>query len=125
MKKQVIFILCCIFALSSVNVMANSSKAAKKSAPVISYAINLGDVSELSEEVLNEFIDNTFSVIPTISDAKEAMCSITVTVTGKAAPGGIGIEISVSVTVTAPCSEASAVAKKVAKEVKQTVQSLI
>ena len=56
--------------------MAKTVNLAKKSAPVISYAINLGDVTEMDLETFDVFFNETFDIL-LLNNPK---CSMDVTV---------------------------------------------
>ena len=117
MKKQVIFILCCLLALSTGKVMANSDNVAEKNTSVVSYVINLGDVSDLNEESVDALISETFVNFSTISKAESAKCSVTATIS-------VGVA-SLSVTVEDDCDKIVEAAKKAIAKVKEIAKELL
>ena len=120
MKKHVIFILCCVFALSAGKVMAYTDIGAND----VSYSVvlNLGDMTELSEASIDAMITEAFMNIIAPSDSEELICKVKVEGTVSV----LGQKLSVSVEVSGPCSEimqhGTAIANKVLDEVKAALK---
>ena len=97
MKKQVIFILCCLFALSTGTVIANSNHVTETSVSVMSYVIDFGDISELNAEI-SEAMANEASAM---GSSAAMICSYEITITIKID----GQEIKLEVTYEGACNK--------------------
>ena len=84
---------------------------------IVSYTLDLGDVSNVSEteiaETIQKFIETN------LMQASQLECSITITVNAEV--GVIGGTISV--TVTGPCDEIAAKAQKIAKDLVKVIKN--
>ena len=84
---------------------------------IVSYTLDLGDVSNVSEaeiaETIQKFIETN------LMQASQLECSITITL--NAGAGVIGG--TVSVTVTGPCDEIVAKAQKIAKDLVKVIKN--
>jgi hypothetical protein len=112
MKKRVIFVLCLFLTLGVSKMMANSINEVETS-PVVSYAINLGDVSELSAETLETIVNEA----ATSFASETARCSVTATVS-------VGV-VSVSITVEDDCDKVVESAKKAIAKAKAVAKALL
>ena len=117
MKKNVIIILCCLFAFSNGNVSAKTNNVLEKSSHLISLTIDLGDVSELDSETLDATISEATSNLMMNPEIMEKdRCSVSVTVS-------VGI-VSVSVTKETDCDNISRAVKELLAEVKEAIKEL-
>jgi len=105
MKKNVIIILCCLFALSTGSVIAKSNNAIEKKSSEVAYAINLGDVSELDAEALVNVVNESSDMGTT----EGLSCTYKITIKY---PNGLVILI----TGEGPCGEVVALAQKIVDE---------
>ena len=117
MKKYIVFILCCCLTLSVSKVMANNSNVVetKSSSNEVAYAVNLGNVTDISVETLNSEIENAFA--NSEMQATVARCSVTATVS-------VGV-VSLAVTVEDDCDKIVEAAKRALKQVKMLAEELI
>ena len=107
MKKKLFVLVCFLVALTTGSIMANNCLN-DESVPNITYTINLGDISELSEIELSNLLDDTFSNINMEMLTEELQCKITV----KLSVSGF----KVSIEVPGDCSEVVEKAKQIVKE---------
>jgi hypothetical protein len=109
MKKKIFFFVCFLVALTTDYATAANGL---NNAPVqvITYAIDLGDISEMSDAEVNYLLDSTLSTInPEMAD--NLQCEVSVEV-------NVGI-IKVTGKVSGDCDKVAAAAKKLAQELKE------
>lgn len=106
MKKHVILMLCCLFALSVGKAVANTNSVMEKSVPEVKYTIHLGDVSELDADALNMMLNEAVSKVFDI----QATCTLEVELNVKVA--------KVKLTVSDDCSTIVATTAKLVEELK-------
>jgi len=112
MKKHFLIILCCLFALSTGSVLANSNSV-EMSSSKISLNINLGDVSEFDIETLDAMVSDAFADFSLSSG--DYTCSVSVSVS-------IGV-ISVTVGVEGDCDKFDDLVKQAISKAKRAVKA--
>ncbi len=84
---------------------------------IVSYTLDLGDVSNMSDAEITETIQKFIET--NLMQASQLECSITITVNA-----GVGvIGGTFSVTVTGPCDEIAAKAQKIAKDLVKVIKN--
>jgi len=117
MKKQLIIILCCVFALGTGIVMAKSNNILRENSPELSYSINIGDVSGLNAEALKSKINEAISIYPEVINGENAAkCSITVELNIKV--------VKVSITVEDDCATILKTLEQVCVDTKETISKI-
>ncbi|MDR1762538.1 MAG: hypothetical protein LBR64_01080 [Dysgonamonadaceae bacterium] len=89
---------------------------------IIAYTINLGDLTDLSEDAISTLINKEFSVIP---ESQELTCSVTIKGKVSNKVSAKKTELDIELTVSGSCCELKSQGKQVAKQLFEDVRGVL
>jgi len=106
--KKIFFVIACSFMLA-VGISAQAETSLQQSAEKVEYVIKLGDITDMSDEMLEDVLSSLIS-----DKILEDELQCTITVTASVETDSMKIELTASV--TGECDKARKEAKKLANQ---------